>query len=68
MEELANDELDAKIAEMQLMLEQSQCANMHPNQYRSFKRLGSEEHFALWDAMWKLVQEKAIRKTKSVGS
>lgn len=55
-----------RVAEIQEMLEQSQSANCYPEKYASFRRLEPEEHFRLWDEMWRLVQTNG--KTKSVGS
>lgn len=60
------EELDRRIEEIHLALEQSQAANCHPDQYKDFKRLSSKEHFELWDEMWRLVQTNG--ETKSVGS
>ena len=60
------EELDRRIEEIHLALEQSQAANCYPGQYKDFKRLSSKEHFELWDEMWRLVCER--EKTKSVGS
>lgn len=63
------EELDRRIEEIHLALEQSQAANCHPDQYKEYKRLSAKEHFELWDEMWKLICERdARRKMKSVGS
>ena len=55
-----------RVAEIQEILEQSQSANCYPEKYSGFRRLEPEEHFRLWDEMWRLVQTN--EKTKLVGS
>lgn len=60
------DDKNKRILEIQSMLELSQRANCHPEQYEKTDRLTRKQHFDLWDEMWRLVQMNG--KTKSVGS
>ena len=61
---MTDEELDTKIEELHVKLTQSQCANSHPEQYFNYKRLSENDHFALWDEMWKLVQERESRRKR----
>ena len=55
-----------RIAEIQYALEKSQCARCYPDKYIGYRQLSEDEHFRLWDEMWRLIQMEG--KTKSVGS
>ena len=50
---------EARIDEIQRILELSQKANCHPEQYEESDRLTRKQHFDLWDEMWELMKTKA---------
>ena len=49
------DDKNKRIGEIQSMLELSQRANCHPEQYEDTDRLTRKQHFDLWDEMWHLM-------------
>lgn len=58
--------ISERIAEIQDILEKSQSARCYPDKYIGHRQLSEDEHFRLWDEMWRLMHMEG--KTKSVGS